>query len=799
MSRVLRGRVCGMSIGIGTARGVGRRAITGLLVVAWLATSVFGAAPIPVRAASYVVTNTGASGTGSLAEAVTLSNANDPGAGMQNTITFTPGLTGTITISSTLTLTKSVAITGTGASITVSGGCTGCGVGGSTPSGGTRPFTVNSSGVIVNLTALTITAGNATFGGVGGGIANNGTLILKNSTVHGNTSSNGGGGITNGSGTLTLINSTVSGNATGADSYGNGGGIANGSGTLTLINSTVSGNGANDHGGGIFNGSGTVMLTNSTVSGNAADADVGNGLVNSIGGGISNDSGTVTARNTIIAGNTALSDPDTSGTIGGSSNLIGVAVLLAPLGTYGGPTQTHPPLPGSPAINAGDALYCPTTDQRGIPRPQGTACDIGAVEVAATVYVGNTYGGPVRTTPDDTADCAVAANTTCTLRGALAYAVGPADTVRFGDAFPVATRTTITLTNGGGTLSLSRGATIDGTGKRVAISGGCTGCGTNSMPSGGVQVLQVNSGVTVNLTALTITAGNGGGTEGGGIVNDGGTLTLTNSTVSGNTAAGGGGIVNRSTLVLTNSTVGGNVSYGGGGGGIRNSGTLTITNSTMSNNTAVGDGGGIYNDGGTVALTNVTVSSNSAVGDGGGIDNDSGTVTARNTIVAGNTGGDTFGTVTDGGSSLIGGTVPLARLGDYGGPTQTRPPLPGSPAINAGNAGFCAASPVNNPRSARRQPHAVRGLRRGRGRIAGLHPRRHERQRANRERDYRLHHAPRRHSARGRRYRAAPARCGRGLYRPRERRECYVQQPRDNERDGRGKYDCHRERHRGHL
>jgi hypothetical protein len=62
-------------------------------------------------------------------------------------------------------------------------------------------------------------------------------------------------------------------------------------------------------------------------------------------------------------------------------NLLVAAPLLAPLGWYGGPTQTMPPLPGSPAIDAATILDPPvTTDQRGLARPNGPLPDIGAVE-----------------------------------------------------------------------------------------------------------------------------------------------------------------------------------------------------------------------------------------------------------------------------------------------------------------------------------------------------------------------------------------------------------------------------------
>jgi hypothetical protein len=55
--------------------------------------------------------------------------------------------------------------------------------------------------------------------------------------------------------------------------------------------------------------------------------------------------------------------------------------LLGPLADNGGPTPTHLLLPGSPALDVGDGTSCPEFDQRGVSRPQGSACDSGAVEM----------------------------------------------------------------------------------------------------------------------------------------------------------------------------------------------------------------------------------------------------------------------------------------------------------------------------------------------------------------------------------------------------------------------------------
>lgn len=82
-------------------------------------------------------------------------------------------------------------------------------------------------------------------------------------------------------------------------------------------------------------------------------------------------------NNSIIAGNNSPLNANISGSVTGTNNITSGEPFLAPLGDYGGPTQTMPPLPGSPAIDGGSSGG-PATDNRGLPRT-GSA-DIGAVE-----------------------------------------------------------------------------------------------------------------------------------------------------------------------------------------------------------------------------------------------------------------------------------------------------------------------------------------------------------------------------------------------------------------------------------
>jgi len=226
------------------------------------------------------------------------------------------------------------------------------------------------------------------------------------------------------------------------------------------------------------------------------------------------------------------------------------------------------------------------------------------------------------------------------------------------------------------------------------------------------RVFSVLSGPTVVLRGLVVTNGTsvGDASNGGGISNSG-TLTLTNSTVSGNETTGnGGGIYNDDgTLTLTNSTVSGNEA-GYGGAGIYNRGTLTLTNSTVSGNTGVyGAGGGISNVDGTLTLTNSTVSGNATAYGGSGISNDGGTLTLTNTVIDGYCKGDITSNgyniesrfdscgFDPGGTDQVNISAELLNLGELaanGGPTKTHKPGDGdfgdgSVAIDKIPAGDC--------------------------------------------------------------------------------------------------------------
>jgi uncharacterized repeat protein (TIGR01451 family) len=192
---------------------------------------------------------------------------------------------------------------------------------------------------------------------------------MTHSTVSGNAGESSGG-VDNDAGTVTITNSTISGNT----GYF-GGGVRNG-GSMTLKNSTVSGNLAGQAGGvNIIGGSASLTLTQTLISGNTA-APTGDPE-------LASNSGTVIADDFNLFGHSG--DAGVSGFTPGPTDIVPTdsltAILDTTLSDNGGPTPTHLLEPGSPAVDAVPAAACATsTDQRGVSRPQGSACDIGAFE-----------------------------------------------------------------------------------------------------------------------------------------------------------------------------------------------------------------------------------------------------------------------------------------------------------------------------------------------------------------------------------------------------------------------------------
>ena len=287
------------------------------------------------------------------------------------TVTF--ACDGTIALATTIPVTKSVVLDASDHAVIIDGG------------GAIGLFSVGGGATfgIVNLTLQ-----NGRSAGSGGAIdaSSGGSVTVTNSTFAHNQAATAGGAIaTAGNASLTVVASTFLDNMT---TGGNGGAISGP--TVSVTNSTFVGNQAG-LGGAILASSALTLVSSTFVS------NVGTGSSVALSGG------SAIVRNDIMAGGTgadcnlvasAVTDgggnfsDDTSCGFNQASSHSGVAAAaldLGPLADNSGPTQTVALLAGSPAIDAGVTCPPPATDQRGVPRPRGAACDSGAFEVGPPV------------------------------------------------------------------------------------------------------------------------------------------------------------------------------------------------------------------------------------------------------------------------------------------------------------------------------------------------------------------------------------------------------------------------------
>jgi uncharacterized repeat protein (TIGR01451 family) len=423
----------------------------GNIVLIAVTTALLGWADVQsARAATITVNNTADSGAGSLRDALAGAADGDliDATGISGTITLTSGQLG---VSNSVTIIGPgpgrLAVDGNAASrvFYVASNLTAV-IAGLTVTNGLATNSTDSlgGGVLNDHSTLTVSncivSGNTAGAGGGIGISNfrddggSGGLTVIASTISGNTASIDGGGVYNWRGILNVVSSTLKSNRGGVD----GGGIATfgpSFTTLTMNNCTVSGNTASYGGGAIASGSdtpgfsspvmeltactlsdnsagngggiengGDTTLSSCTFSGNVATTNgggilsfgnlqIGNTILKqgTLGANLAQDSGS----GTITSRGYNLSSDDGGGFLNATGDQINEDPLIGPLADNGGPTLTHLPLPGSPAIDQGRSDAIPalatTTDQRGLPRTiddpsipnatLGDGTDIGAVEV----------------------------------------------------------------------------------------------------------------------------------------------------------------------------------------------------------------------------------------------------------------------------------------------------------------------------------------------------------------------------------------------------------------------------------
>jgi uncharacterized repeat protein (TIGR01451 family) len=613
-----------------------------------------------------VVANGNDAGAGSLRQAIADACPGD-------TITFAPGVTTVTLTSAELAIAKDLTITGANTTITRSA------------AGGTplfRLFHVTGAGTDVVLNNLVLTNGDVRGVAVdpaGGAVrVIEAGLQINNSTLSGNFASEGGAIAVVG-GTFTLRQSSVLSN-TAITAAGVGGGlIATNTGNISLVNlenCTFGGNQASDEGGAVALILNTTDIRNCTFANNAAGVT---------GGGIYSVSSATTLRNTLIAGNNAPTGPDYFNQFtSAGNNLIGsnaatiintpqpgdvigtpgnpINPRLAPLGNYGGATQTYALLPGSPAINAGINAGAPATDQRGIARPQQTTVDIGAVEspgftlsavsgtpqatTVSTAFAAPLVVGIVSVAPGEPVN---GGQVTFTVPGAGAsatLATSPA-TIAGGQASVTATANAttgsynVTAATSGGAASLQFALTnnplcvVDpvvtssadaGAGTlRQAIADACVGSTITFDPTVATVTLTsaellVNKLLTIDggASGVTITRSAAGGTPNFRVINSSVSTTLSRLTITNGIAPtfGGGVRSNGGTLTINDCVVRGNRSGPGnqGGGVSKAFGNLAMNRTLVEGNQGIA--AGVYVQDASATITDSTIRNNTGTGAG---------------------------------------------------------------------------------------------------------------------------------------------------------------------------------------
>ena len=562
------------------------------------------------------------------------------------TITF--DVTGTITLAGgQLLIQKDLTINGPGAtSLTVDG------------NSASRVITV-APGYTVAISGLTITGGYTTAVG-GAGMWNQGNLTITDCAITGNDANyNRAGGIYN-SGTLLVMSSSISGN------FGHdiaGGIYSKTSTSATFINTTISDNRRSDgvnRATGIDVDGGILRIYQSTVTGHTRGVDIYSGSLdikgsivwgNSSKDVIASAIGTVSSLGYNLVGTTSNATFDATG----DQTAVTVAGLDILALNDPGTTETHALLEDSPALDAIPPASCTdhtgatlSTDQRGVTRPQGSACDIGAYEMESVTL--QDPAAPVVNTLADHADGSCDSGD-CTLREAIGYASSGA-TITFASTL----NGSISL---GSPLVISTPLTIDGPGASIIAVKGTS-----------ERVFDIQPGGTSEVTIQGLTIRDGiSETSGAGVLIQSGTVLLEDVAVMNNRvtvsspSVFGGGIVvlGTSAVTIRRSSISNNrSSYHGAGIYVASGSALTVENSTISDNQASGYGGGLYSAG-TVTVTNTTIALNNG-GYGGGAFINGGSLAMAFGTVAFNRAASSSG----GGIYALSGTVALTGtiLGD---------------------------------------------------------------------------------------------------------------------------------------
>jgi hypothetical protein len=467
-------------------------------------------------------------------------------------------------------------------------------IGGAIPSEGN---TANRAGGGIEVIDGTVTLNFGTdvsnnFAGInGGGLHSTGAAdVTTNLSIFGsNTAASEGGGLWNSStGTMTINGGAITSNvASGDDASNGGGGLFNDGGTLNVIDAVIGFNiadGVSGSGGGILNDGGTLTVSgNTTISNNAA---------NRAGGGIEATSGTLNT----ISGTTI------------SSNNAGVSPAVASPGNGGG---IHIGGDGQLTISGGSV-----SDNSAALEGGGLWNGTGTMTVDGTVIDGNVASG-------DDADNGgggifnvggTLVISDATIQNNVVDGVSGSGGGIFNAGTATIDNTIIsdnTANRAGGGLEAIGGSTTSFTGGSLADN--VAGPSGSAAPGNGGAVHISNDG-SVELTEVVVD-GNTAASEGGGLWNSStGTLVVTRSTISNNITIDGGGIFadgDGGVVTVVNSTIAANSASNDGGGVLSEGGNVSLTSVTVADN-AASQGGGISVEAGALSLINSIVSRNNA-------------------------------------------------------------------------------------------------------------------------------------------------------------------------------------------
>ena len=522
----------------------------------------------------------------------------------------------------------------------------------------------------------------------GGGVfVHNGTFTMSGTAqVHGNQAANGGGVYVNTNGSFVMNNGEIHFNYAVAGTQNNKGGgvyVVSGS-TFTMNNGTIYSNQAkysyqttNDNnqtvtnygwanGAGVSN-SGTFTMNGGSIGkyenntryenkGNYGGGVYTNGTFNCTGGTIAYNAGAssgggvyVVANSTFSFDNTTIHD-NTSGGHGGGIWTAGSVTATdnnslhntkiynntvtgngndgggVYVGNNGSFTMTNGEIYGNRTVDGGGGIYIVN---------QATS----SASLTNTKVYGNSaaYGGGAYK----------AAGSVLSINGGEIYS-------------------NIASTNGGGINTA--GGTVTLTGVSIGKEENNAYLPNTAKVGGGIYIgdgnLTIQKNSTTNVKSFIIgNNANAGDGTGGGIHMVTGTLSISDTEITGNTSLKSGGgihVANNTALTISNCIISDNNATTSGGGIHQAAGTsTTITDSEISDNTATTTGGGIHHAAGTTNLTNCEISDNTATTTGGGIHLAGGTITNNNSSVSSNT------SLTNGGGIYIaGGTLNLQNGSD---------------------------------------------------------------------------------------------------------------------------------------